>query len=335
MLTLPETDCKSAFSFSSFKMAKRILVTGADGMVGHGIRIVVDKEGASSDETWIFTDFHDADLRDMAATRALFETHRPTHVIHLAARVGGLFENLAHNVEFWHENMSINQNVIQCSHEFGVTKLVSCLSTCIFPDQTTYPIDETMIHNGPPHFSNQGYAYSKRMVDVMNRIYHKQHGSLFTSVIPTNIFGVHDNYYIQGGHVIPGLIHKCYLAKRDNTDFVIWGDGSPLRQFIYSEDLARLMIWVLRSYDDPEPIILSVDEQDEVSIGDVARMVAEAMHFQGKVVFDTSKANGQFKKTASNGKLRRLLPEFQFTPLREGIQRACDWFSENFETARK
>lgn len=160
-------------------------------------------------------------------------------------------------VEFWRENIAMQENIFGLCKEFGVQKLVSCLSTCIFPDKTSYPIDETMIHNGPPHFSNAGYAYAKRMVDVVNHLYHEQHGLCYTSVVPTNIFGKFDNFSIDDGHVIPGLVHKCYLAKKKGEPFTIWGSGKPLRQFIYSKDLARLMIWVLRSYTEVEPIILS------------------------------------------------------------------------------
>merc|ERR1712137_379559 len=122
-----------------------------------------------------------------------------------------------------------------------------------------------MVHNGPPHTSNEGYSYAKRMIDVQNRIYHRQYGCKFTSVIPTNIYGPHDNFNLEDSHVIPGLIHKCYLAKKNNTPLTVWGTGSPLRQFIYSEDLAKLFVWVLREYDSVDPIILSVDESAEVS----------------------------------------------------------------------
>lgn len=224
---------------------------------------------------------------------------------------------------------------MQECHARGVAKLVSCLSTCVFPDATTYPIDETMIHNGPPHFSNEGYAYAKRMVDVQNRMYAAQYGCKFTSVIPTNIFGKHDNFHLADSHVIPGLIHKCVLAKQAGTPFTVLGSGAPRRQFIYSKDLARLMLWTLQSYDEADPIILSVGEEDEVSIGDVARAVVDAVGFKGDVVFDTSAADGQFKKTASNAKLRQYLPDFKFTPMEAALKETVDWFVANFEGARK
>ena len=316
-----------------------VLVTGGSGLVGKGIEAAVKKENVVG-ERWVYLTSKDGDLRDKEATRLIFEKFRPTYVIHLAARVGGLFANMKYRVEFWRENVAINDNVLHWSKEYGVKKVVSCLSTCIFPDKTTYPIDESMIHSGPPHHSNEGYAYAKRMIDVVNRCYHAQHGCNFTSVVPTNIFGPHDNFSIEDGHALPGLMHKCLKAKQQMAaggegDFTIWGSGTPLRQFIYSEDLGALMIWTMRHYDSCEPIILSVPEGDEVSIKDAAMAVVEGMGYKGKVTFDTTKSDGQFKKTACNDKLVSLHPTFKFTPFQEAVAKTCKWFEENYETARK
>ncbi|KAJ8279994.1 hypothetical protein COCON_G00070600 [Conger conger] len=280
----------------------RVLVTGGTGLVGRAIeRVVREEGGAREGEHWTFLSSRDADLTNAAETRAVFEKLRPTHVIHLAAMVGGLFRNMRQNLEFWRNNVHINDNVLQTAHETGVVKVVSCLSTCIFPDRTSYPIDESMIHNGPPHDSNFGYSYAKRMIDVQNRGYFQQYGHRFTAVIPTNVFGPHDNFNIADGHVLPGLIHKAYIAQKAGAPLQVWGSGTPRRQFIYSLDLARLF-WV------QDLAILSVGEEDEVSIKEAAECVVESLGFKGQVVFDTSKADGQFKKTASNGKLRRYLP---------------------------
>jgi GDP-L-fucose synthase len=310
-----------------------VLITGGSGLVGQAIKYVVEED--KREGKYVFLSSKDADLTDYEATRACFEKHQPTHVIHLAAMVGGLFKNMKYKLDFYTKNMVINENVLKCAFEFKVKKCVSCLSTCVFPDKTTYPINEDMLHNGPPHNSNFGYAYAKRMVDVMNHLYNEQHGCNFTSVIPTNIYGPHDNYNLQDSHVLPGLMHKLYLAKKNNEDFVIWGTGSPLRQFIFSHDLARLMLWTMDKYEEIDPIILSVGEEDEVSIKDAALMVAEAMKFQGKVTYDTTKADGQYKKTADNSKLKKLYPEFKFTPMAEGVAFSCKWFEENYDIARK
>lgn len=314
---------------------KVILVTGGTGLVGRGIQTIAEGEEKRDNEEWYFASSKDANLASRAETEALFDRVKPTHVIHLAAMVGGLFRNLKYNLDFFRLNSQINDNVLNVSYERGVKKVVSCLSTCIFPDKTTYPIDETMVHNGPPHSSNFGYSYSKRMIDVQNRAYHMQHGCQFTSVVPTNVFGPYDNFNLEDGHVLPGLIHKAYMAQKTNEPFVIWGTGSPRRQFIYSLDLARLMIWVLREYQEIDPIILSVGEEDEVSIKEAAEAVLEAMEFKGEVKYDTYKSDGQFKKTASNAKLRKYRPDFQFTDYKRAIKETCEWFLKNYETLRK
>ncbi|CAB4421377.1 unnamed protein product [Rhizophagus irregularis] len=193
-------------------------------------------------------------------------------------------------------------------------KLFRVSLTCIFPDKTTYPIDETMIHSGPPHESNFGYAHAKRLIDIQNKAYHDQFDS----------------------HVIPGLVHKCYLAKKNGTPFVVAGTGKPLRQFIYSRDLAKLFIWVLREYKEIDPIIpiRYFGEKDEVSIKDVADTIVKAVGFEGDYNFDTSKSDGQYKKTASNAKLMKYLPDFQFTPFEVAVKESTEWFIQNYDNAR-
>ncbi|KAI8068071.1 hypothetical protein BC940DRAFT_340482 [Gongronella butleri] len=317
-----------------------ILVTGGSGLVGKAIEWVIENDkserfGKQAGEQWVFLTSKDGDLRKFEDTKAIFDKYKPTHVIHLAALVGGLFKNMKYKLDFLRENSLINDNVLECSKQAGVKKVVSCLSTCIFPDKTSYPIDETMVHNGPPHESNFGYAYAKRMIDVQNHAYHEQYGCHFTSVIPTNVFGPHDNYNLEDSHVLPGLTHKCYLAKKNNTPFVVGGTGKPLRQFIYSRDLAKLFIWTLREYQEIDPIILSVGEKDEVSIKDVADAIVKALAFEGEYSFDTSRADGQFKKTASNDKLMKYIPDFEFTPFDQAVKESVDWFVENYDTLRK
>lgn len=318
-----------------------ILVTGGTGLVGRALQAAVTHQqqqqqgNVDNDDVWHFVGSKDADLRDLEQTRALFARLSPTHVVHLAALVGGLFRNLHHQVDFFRANMAMNDHVLLCCHESGVQKAVSCLSTCIFPDKTSYPIDERMLHDGRPHASNEGYAMAKRLIDTMNRCYADQYGHCFTSVVPTNVYGPHDNFHLQDSHVIPGLIHKCWLAKRDSTPFVVFGSGTPLRQFILSRDLAKLIKWVLDAYDSIEPIILSVDEAHEVSIRDVALAIADAMVFTGEIVFDTTKADGQHKKTASNAKLRSFLPDYEFTSIQDGLRETVAWFTSNYESARR
>ena len=314
---------------------KVVLVTGSSGLVGWGIKTSLNAETDKQNEEWVFLSSKDGDLRKYEDTAKIFEKYKPTHCLHLAAYVGGLFRNLKYKSEFFDYNMLINMNVLRCCKEFKLVKVVSCLSTCIFPDKTKYPINEQMLHDGAPHPSNEGYAYAKRMVDVMNRCYSSGSDCIFTSVIPTNIYGPHDNFNIENGHVLPGLMHKCHIANSLNGNFEIWGSGKPLRQFIYSEDLGKLMIWTLRHYNETSPIILSVDPEDEVSIADVASIIAKNMSFKGTIKYDTSKSDGQYKKTADNAKLRSLLPQFEFTTIDSGIQKTVKWFTENYENAKK
>ena len=309
-----------------------VMVTGGSGLVGKAIQEVIEAEEGTLNERWVYLSSGDGDLTCPIQTSAIFDKYMPTHVINLAAQVGGLFANMKYKVQFWRNNVIMNDNIFQECHKRNIKKLVSCLSTCIFPDKTTFPIDETMIHDGAPHFSNEGYAYAKRMVDVQNRMYRDQYGMKFTSVIPTNIFGKHDNFHLEDSHVIPGFIHRGYLCKQKGEPFQIWGTGKPLRQFIFSKDLARLMVWTLRSYDEADPIILSVGEEDEVSIADVAHTVAKALGFEGEIQFDATKADGQHKKTANNAKLRRYLPDFKFTPFEDAMKETVEWFTENYAT---
>lgn len=312
-------------------MSMRILVTGGTGLVGQAIqniKCMYDKY------SFIFIGSKDCDLTNLIETQNLFEKERPDYVIHLAACVGGLFKNIKYKVDMYEKNILINHNVLKCCHDYKVKKVVSCLSTCIFPDETTYPINETMLHNGPPHKSNDAYAYAKRMLEIQSRAYQEQYNDNFICVIPTNIYGAYDNFSLEEGHVIPALIHKCYNAKKNKEKFVVCGSGKPLRQFIYSIDLARLIMWSLLEYDEKEPIILSVGEKDEVSIKQIATEIAKQFNYEFMMEFDESYSDGQFKKTADNSKLMSL-KQYSFTKIEEGIKRTVEWFIKNYNECRK
>lgn len=318
-------------------MSTVILVTGGTGLIGHALQRVVEEEGYHvASERWVFLSSKDADLTNYDSTRSVFQKHKPDQVVHLAAMVGGLFHNLDNNLDFFRKNSAINENVLRCCNEFNVQKCLSCLSTCIYPDKTSYPISEEMLHNGPPHDSNFGYSYAKRMVDVLNRGYNSQFGRHYMSAVPCNVFGPNDNFSIEHGHVLPGLIHKAFLAQKHNLPLVVWGSGRPLRQFVYSLDLARLFVWVLRNYDTPnEPINLTVDEEDEISIKQAVDCIVDAFQFRGPIEYDRSRSDGQYKKTVTNAKLRRRLPAFQFTPFALAVKQTVDWFVHNYDQARK
>lgn len=309
----------------------KILITGSSGLVGSAIK----KISIKYPHKFVFVDSKDADLTKYNDTLKLFSYHKPDCVIHLAACVGGLFKNMNYKVDMFEKNVLINFNVVRACHEANVEKLINCLSTCIFPDKTSYPINETMLHNGPPHNSNYAYAYAKRMLEVHCKTYQEQYDRNYICVIPTNIYGPNDNYNLKDGHVIPALTHRCYLAKKENKPFIVLGSGSPLRQFIFSEDIAKLFLWTVDNYKENTSLILSVGEKNEVSIKKVATEIAKSFNYEHMVKFDTSYSDGQYKKTADNNKLISLAGQIIFTSIEEGIKKNTKWFIENFDNARK
>jgi GDP-L-fucose synthase len=299
----------------------KTLITGGGGLVG----------SAMKSELKLTREF--CDLTDRKQTESLFKTIKPDGVIHCAGKVGGIGGNSNYKGEYFYDNLMINTNVIEASRKAGVKRLVAFLSTCVFPDKVTYPLTIDQIHTGIPHTSNDAYSYAKRMADVQINAYREQYGINYTSVIPSNIYGPNDNFSLVHGHVMPMLIHKLYLAKQNKTDFTVWGSGKPLREFIYSKDVARLAEWTLENYEGTEPLIFSGDE--EYSIKDLVDILVAEFKFKGNVKFDESKPDGQFKKPSDNSKIKELYPEFEYTPLEVGIKETVNWFIENYETARK
>ena len=297
------------------------LVTGGRGLVGSSLSGDINRVGS------------EFDLRDKAVTDKLFSDLSPKNVIHCAARVGGLGGNMNHKGEFFYDNIMMNTNVIESCRIHNVKKLVCFLSTCVFPNDVEYPLTEKKIHLGPPHNTNDSYSYAKRMAEVQIRAYREQYGLNYVTVIPSNIYGPNDNFDLANGHVVPSLIHKCYLAKKNNTPFKIWGSGKPLREFIFSKDVGKLTEWVLDNYEGEEPLILSTS--DEVSIKDVVNLIVKHMSFDGEVIWESDKPDGQFRKPSDNSKLLSYLPDFKFTSLDEGLKETIDWFIDNYENCRK
>ena len=171
------------------------------------------------------------------------------------------------------------------------------------------------------------------MADIQIRAYREQYGVNYSSVIPTNIYGPNDNFSLDYGHVIPMLIHKLYLSQKNNTDFTVWGSGKPLREFIYSKDVAKLSEWAVYNYDETEPIIFS--SSNEISIMDLVDLLVKEFNFKGKVIFDSTKPDGQYRKPSDNSKLKSYLPNFKFTPIEEGLKETINWFIENYDKTRK
>jgi len=308
-----------------------ILVTGGSGLVGQALQSI----SMNYDYDFTFVSSKDCDLTNYQDTLQLFNTIKPDYVIHLAAFVGGLFKNMKHKVEMFEKNIAINSNVLKCAHLLNVKKCISCLSTCIFPDKTTYPINETMLHSGPPHTSNDAYAYAKRMLQIQSNAYNEQHNRNFICVVPTNIYGPHDNFHLDDAHVVPALIHQCYLAKQNNKPFIVKGTGTPLRQFIYSTDLATLIMWTVETYNLKDSLIISVGEEQEISIRDISYLIAKEFNYEYNILFDSKQSDGQFKKTADNSKLLQHHGPFNFTHIKDGIKQSVDWFVHNQDICRK
>jgi GDP-L-fucose synthase len=304
-------------------MENKILVTGGYGLVGSEF----------NKPNYIPLYSSEVDLRIRNEVDNILEKIKFDGIIHCAGKVGGVGGNMSYKGEFFYDNIMMNTNVIESARQHNIDNLVVFLSTCVFPDNVDYPLTEKKIHLGPPHFSNDAYAYAKRMADIQIRAYREQYGLNYKSVIPTNIYGPNDNYNIKNGHVIPSLIHKCYLACENKTPLTIWGTGKPLREFIFSKDVAKLTEWVLENYNEPEPIILSTS--DEISIKDVVDIIIELMNFKGNVIWDSSKPDGQFRKPSDNSKIKSYLPDFKFTPLYDGLKETIEFFKKHYIFLRK
>ena len=295
----------------------KILVTGGSGLVGSAITAHFKP---SRDEL---------DLMDFDSVVDYIEENEITHIIHCAARVGGLKANMEHLGEFFYENIIINTNVLEAARRCGVEKVVSFMSTCVFPDDATHPLSPDQIHNGEPHSSNYAYAYAKRMLEVQSRAYREQYGCNFVTVIPCNIYGPNDNFDLDSSHVIPALIHKCYIAKENGTDFEVWGTGQAYREFVYVDDVATIAKWVLHNYDEPEPFIISPDL--EISMAVLAQTIMYKTNRHGTIIYDHTKPDGQLRKPSDNSILKKCLPDFEFIPIQEGLSRTINWFLEEYK----
>ena len=301
----------------------KILVTGGTGLVGS--RFIGDD--------YIKVGSKDINLLNQNSIEEFLKDKDIDGIIHCAARVGGVKGNMAYPGEFTYENLKMNTGIIEEARKAGIRKMISFSSTCVFPDKVEYPLTPNKIHLGPPHSSNYGYAYAKRMAEIQMQSYREQYGVNYFSVIPCNIYGPADNYHLEDGHVLPSLIHKFYLADLEGSDVTIWGSGSPLREFIFSEDVAKLTRELFDNYTDGTPVIISSGY--EISIRDVVEVIAREFDFKGNIIWDSSKPEGQFRKPSDNSIIRSIAPDFKFTPIEEGIHKSVKWFKDNYPNIRK
>jgi len=281
----------------------------------------------------IYLSSRDGDLRNREDTEALFREYRPEKVIHMAGKVGGIKANMDYLGEFYYDNVLINSNVLEACRKFKVEKVISTLSTCVYPDNAVYPLTEEQIHNGRPHTSNYAYAHAKRMVDVQSRAYRDQYGCNFVTVVPNNLFGLYDNFDLENSHVIPAMIRKIYEARENGKSVRLWGDGTPLREFTYSEDMAKIILFLLENYEGREPI--NAGNTTEYSISSIAQMISKIYGYNGSIEWDTKRPPGQFRKPSSDKKLLDLgFDKGQYIDFHVALERVCVWFESNYETAR-
>jgi GDP-L-fucose synthase len=312
-----------------------ILITGSTGLLGS--EIANDNHGSialSSNDCDLLSIRREDSLRCKIARLQKERGANIKTVIHCAARVGGVKANSDYVADFFDDNIKMNMNVLDACKDRNL-KLVSVLSTCIYPDTqyVRYPLTEDQLHMGPPHESNFGYAHAKRMLEVQSRAYRKQFGCKFVCVIPNNLYGLNDNYDIGSSHVIPALIRKFYEAKISLAkEVTLWGTGNALREFTFARDAARIITWIAENYHGDDPVNIGCTK--EISIKDLSDIIRELVGFNGEVVWDTSKPNGQFRKPTSNRRLRELGWKEDYTPLEDGLRETVQYFKDNYPNLR-
>lgn len=303
----------------------KLLVTGGSGMVGKSLQEIVPNANFVSSKQY--------DLREYSQCASMFEKYKPESVIHLAARVGGVKANHSYLADFYNDNILINTNVLKCAAKYNVKKLLSMLSTCVYPASTTYPLEEKNIHLGEPHWTNFAYAYAKRMLDVQSRAYRQQYGSNFITVVPNNMYGKYDNFDLEDSHVIPAMIRKMHEAKINNTNVELWGDGSPIREFTYVGDIARVVLFLLENYDGEHPI--NIGNTSSLSIKDLANLIHKIMDLKTDINWNISELSGQHKKPSSNANLESLgFPLSSYTNIEKGLLETCEWFKNSYPNIR-
>lgn len=300
----------------------KTLITGGSGLLGSELT-VSNSLKPTSDEL---------NLLNYDALKKYIELNNVTKIIHCAAMVGGVHVNQSRMFDFFDANIQININVLRACREFNLNNSVFILSTCIMPSNATLPYSETQLHLGEPHFTNYGYAYAKRMLEVGSRSLRQQYHVNTTCLIPCNLYGKNDNYNVSDGHVIPGLIHKCYLSKKNNEDFIVWGSGNPRREFLYVKDLAQIIKIIVENENEYETMIISPGV--EFQIKEVVSLIASKLNFGGNVIYDTTKPDGIDEKTTSNYVFRSYFPTFAFTELKYGLEETIQYFIEMYPKLR-
>jgi GDP-L-fucose synthase len=304
---------------------KKILITGSNGMVGKDLIKLIEDEGLYS---VIRVPSKVYDLRDSQDVFSLFLHTKPDIVIHLAAKVGGIVDNIEKPAEYTEDNLLMNTNIVSASRNFGVRRLIGILSTCAYPDKVeSYPMSEEQLHDGPPAPTNFGYGISKRCMASHIDAINKQYGLEYQYLIPCNLYGEHDKFDNQRAHFISALIKKISDAKDQNQDEVtLFGDGTPLRQFMHSHDLATIIYECIKR-EITESMNVATEENLSIDeMAHIARTSLGADHI--KIKYDITKPNGQYRKDVSIQKLRKHFPDFKFTSLGDGIKQIYQTYAK-------
>lgn len=307
----------------------KVLVAGGRGLVGSAIVRELSARGVSHIDT---PSSKELDLRDREAVFDYLAKHTPDVVIDAAAKVGGIHANDTYPAEFLSDNLLIQVNLMDAAAQAGVDKFVFLGSSCIYPKFAPQPIAESSLLSGELEPTNSAYAVAKIAGIQQVQAHRKQYGRPWISAMPTNIYGPGDNFHPEDSHVVPALIRRFHEAKRDNApQVVIWGSGTPLREFLYSEDLARAVVHLLEHYDSDD--IINVGSGQEVSIRELAETILDVVGYEGELVFDSTKPDGTPRKLLDNSRIEALgwAPEVS---LREGLSRAYEWFVEHEDSFR-
>lgn len=308
----------------------KIYVTGSSGLVGVALINELKKQGFTN----ILTSSHkDLDFINQADTLAFFEREKPEYVFHLAAKVGGIMGNKTFPADFTYENMMINNNVIYAAHKIGVKKLLNFGSICIYPVKAEIPVKEEYLLTGPLEYTNEGYAIAKISSLMLCKKYKEQYGDNFISVMPANLYGPNDNFNPKFAHVTPMLMGRFHEAKVSNSkDVVVWGTGNPTRDFLFSEDLAEGLLFLMEKYDGLEHI--NIGPGSETTIKELAETLKEVIGFEGELTWDTSKPDGTPRRYLDTTKIQELgwKPK---TSLRDGLTKMYAWYVQNEENLRK
>ena len=302
----------------------KIFVAGHRGMVGSAIVRALASQGF----TQILTRPRaELDLLDRSAVRAFFEKERPKFVIDAAARVGGIVANSEKPVEFLLENLTLQNNLIEAAADFGCAKLLFLGSSCIYPKLAPQPIREDALLTGPLEPTNDAYAIAKIAGIKLCQAYAREYGKNFLSAMPTNLYGPHDNFDLHTSHVLPALIRKIHEAKKSGApEVLVWGTGTPRREFLHADDLADACVFLLKNYDSPE--LINIGSGTDVTIRELAELVCEVLGYNGTLVFDPTKPDGTPRKLMDSSRLFSLGWKPKIS-LREGIAHAHAWFLEN------